>query len=114
MKVSLVKAQTVLNYAKKHAESKASCEDFISRIKAADWERPDDMKKTFGSVDVLGDGSYRAVFNIGGNNHRIICKYRFGNNSVRLYVLWLGTHAEYTTLCNKGEQYTADNHEKYI
>lgn len=114
MRVNLIKAITVRNYARKHAGAKASCEDFISRIKAADWEKPEDMKETFASVDFLGGGSYRAVFNIGGNNHRIICKYRFGNQSVRLYVLWLGTHAEYTTLCHKGEQYTADNHENYI
>lgn len=114
MRVNLIKEQTVLNYARQHAEAMSSCEEFISRIKSADWETPEEIKQTFGSADVLGKGSYRAVFNIGGNNHRFICKYRFGRNSVRLYVLWLGTHAEYSTLCNKGEQYTADNHEKYI
>lgn len=114
MKVSLVKEQTVLNYVRKHADTKASCEDFIGKIKSADWDKADDIKKTFGSADILGNGSYRAVFNIGGNNHRFICKYRFGNTSVRLYVLWLGTHAEYTTLCNNGDQYTADNHKEYI
>lgn len=114
MKVNLVKEQTLLNYAKKHAESKASCMDFISKIESADWDKPEDIKKTFASADNLGDGSSRVVFNIGGNNHRIICKYRFGNTSVRLYVLWLGTHAEYTTLCNDGKQFTADNHKKYI
>lgn len=74
MKVSLVKEQTVLNYAKKHADSKASCVDFIGKIKSADWDIPEDIKKTFGSADNLGDGSSRVVFNIGGNNHRIICK----------------------------------------
>lgn len=65
MNVSLVKEQTVRNYAIKHAGARASCEDFISRIKAADWEKPDDMKATFGSVDILGKGTYRAVFDIG-------------------------------------------------
>lgn len=114
MKVSLVKEQTVRNYEKKHAGARASCVDFISRIKTADWEKPNDIKATFGSVDLLGKGTYRTVFDIGGNNHRFICKYRFGKRSVRLYVLWLGTHAEYTALCDKEQQYTADNHEKYI
>ena len=44
MKVSIVKEQTVRNYARKHAESRASCVDFMSRISAADWEKPEDMK----------------------------------------------------------------------
>jgi len=113
MKVNLIKQQTIFAYARKHAESGVSCEDFINKVKSANWEIPEDMKETFGSVDVLGKGSQRIVFNIGGNNHRIICKFRFGRTSVRLYVLWLGTHAEYSALCKKGEQYTAWNHTDY-
>lgn len=103
-----------MNYARKHAESKSSCIDFIIKIKAADWEAPEHMKGTFAKVDTLGKGSERVVFDIGGNNHRFICKYRFGRSSVRLYVLWLGTHAQYTALCKKGEQYDAVNHADYL
>ena len=113
MKVSLVKQPTILRYARKHAEAKNSCLDWIYKVKKADWDMPDDMKHTFGSVDILGQGSQRAVFNIGGNNHRLICKYRFGENVVRLFVQWIGTHAEYTELCDKGEQYTAETFKNY-
>ena len=52
MKVNLIKQQTALNYAQKHAGATSSCERFISAIAAADWEKPEDMKKTFGSVDI--------------------------------------------------------------
>jgi len=114
MKVSLVKKQTLINYAIKHAESRTSFFDFFSRIKAADWEKPGDMKATFGNADILGKSSDRVVFNIGGNNHRLICTYRFGEKSVRLYVRWLGTHSDYTALCDRKQQYTADNHENFI
>ena len=114
MRVNLIKELTIMNYARKHAESKSSCIDFINKIKAADWEVPEHMKETFTTVDTLGKGSERAVFDIGGNNHRFICKYRFGRTSVQLYVQWLGTHAEYSALCKKSEQYTAVNHTDYL
>lgn len=79
MRVNLIKQQIVMNYAHKHAESLSSCKRFIHTIKAADWDKPEDMKKTFGSnnVDHL-KGTQKIVINIGGNNHRFICKYRFG------------------------------------
>lgn len=38
-------------------------------------------------------------------NYRMICKYHFGITKVRLFVCWIGTHAEYDELCDQGEQY---------
>lgn len=61
--------------------------------------------KTFGAADLLGNGSDRVVFNIAGNNYRMICKYHFGVSKVHLYVKWIGTHTEYTELCNDNDQY---------
>ena len=68
------------------------------------------MKQTFGSVDILGKGSQRAVFNVGGNNYRIICKYQFGKTRVHLFVCWIGTHAEYNKLCNDERRYSIAIH----
>jgi mRNA interferase HigB len=63
------------------------------------------MQITFPGTDLLGDGSNRAVFDIGGNKYRMIGKYAFGDNQVHLFVCWIGTHAEYNKLCKAGEQY---------
>ncbi|MEI7896936.1 MAG: type II toxin-antitoxin system HigB family toxin [bacterium] len=68
------------------------------------------IRHTFGSADLLGQGSSRVVFNIGGNNYRMICKYHFGSSLVHLFVCWIGTHAEYDELCNHGGQYTVNEH----
>ncbi|MFZ9847108.1 MAG: type II toxin-antitoxin system HigB family toxin [Flavobacteriales bacterium] len=35
------------------------------------------------------------VFNIGGNNYRLICGYAFGKKFIHLYIKFIGTHAEY-------------------
>ena len=63
------------------------------------------MISTFNSADILGRGSDRIVFNIAGNNFRLICKYHFGKEKVHLFVKWIGTHAEYTKLCKDAKQY---------
>ncbi len=69
------------------------------------WKEPNEIITTFNSADILGNGSDRVVFNIGGSNYRLICKYHFGNTRVHFFVKWIGTHAEYSKLCNEGKQY---------
>jgi len=40
----------------------------------------------------------------------MICKYHFGETKVHLFVKWIGTHANYTKLCNDGKQYEIDEY----
>lgn len=75
-------------------------------VKATYWQEPGDIMETFGAADLLGNRSDRVVFNIAGNNYRMICKYHFGVTNVHLYVKWIGTYAEYTELCDDEKQYT--------
>lgn len=106
MKINLIKKQTIINYVLKNAGSKSSFGDWMGKIKAADWKIPGDIKDTFNTADLLGKSSHRVVFDIGGNNYRMICKYAFGDNEVHLFVCWIGTHAQYDVLCKKSVQYT--------
>jgi mRNA interferase HigB len=105
MKVHLIKKQSIEDYVLKNARSRASFEIWVSIIKRVDWKEPNDIVTTFNSADIIGRGSDRVVFNIGGNNYRLICKYSFGNARVHLFIKWIGTHAEYTKLCKAGNQY---------
>lgn len=110
MKVHLIKKQSIEDYILKNARSKASFEIWIAILKRAEWNEPSDIISTFNSADILGKGSERVVFNIGGNNYRLICKYHFGETKIHLFVKWIGTHAEYTKLCNNGKQYEISNY----
>lgn len=105
MKVHLIKKQTIEDYIKENARSRASFEIWFSILKRADWNAPNEIVLTFSSADIIGRGSERVVFNIGGNNYRLICKYHFGDLKVHLFVKWIGTHEEYTKLCSEGKQY---------
>lgn len=108
MKVHLIKKGTIEGFVVKHAASRASFNEWLSKIKYASWVAPGDIKRTFNSADLLGKGSNRVVFDIGGNNYRMICKYAFGNNEVHLFICWIGTHAQYDGLCNNDNQYTVN------
>jgi mRNA interferase HigB len=77
----------------------------LSILKQVDWNEPKDIVSTYHKADILGKGSNRIVFNIGGNKYRMICKYHFGLKKVHLFIKWIGTHAEYTKLCNEQKQY---------
>ena len=106
MKVHLIKRQTIEDYAARHARSRSSFALWLTAVKYADWNTPVDIQQTFGTADLLGNGSNRVVFDIGGNNYRLIASYSFGQHQVHLFVCWLGTHAEYDKSCAKNHQYT--------
>jgi len=108
MKVRLIKKKSIEDFAVQNARSRSSFKLWLTLLKQADWIEPGDIADTFGSADLLGDGSNRIVFDIAGNNYRMICKYHFGATRIHLYIKWIGTHAEYTKLCNDNEQYTVN------
>lgn len=105
MKVHLIKKQSIEDYVKGNARSKVSFEIWLSIINTVDWNEPRDIILTFNSADILGRSSNRVVFNVGGNNYRLICKYHFGIRMVHLFVKWIGTHAEYSKLCDEQKHY---------
>ena len=105
MRVHLIKESTVEQFILTHADGRNSFRMWLSLIKTADWETPDDLLNTFGTADLLGNGTERIIFNIGGNNYRLIAKYDFAKTRIHLTICWIGTHAEYSKLCRSGKQY---------
>ncbi|TDO25299.1 type II toxin-antitoxin system HigB family toxin [Sediminibacterium goheungense] len=110
MKVHLIRRETIVDYKKKNAQSSVSFDDWLVKLKYVDWITPAYIQHSFRSADLLGRGSNRFVFDVGGNKHRLIGKYAFGDIQVHLFVCWIGTHAEYDKLCKTGKQYTISNY----
>lgn len=106
MKVHVIKEKTIRSYCKDQARAKSSFEGWLAKVAEADWDEPEHIMQTFGTTDFLGKSSSRIVFDIGGNNYRMICKYNFGAKEIHLFICWIGTHAEYDRLCSAKEQYT--------
>jgi mRNA interferase HigB len=110
MRVHLIRKETIESFSQASPGSRASFEDWLEKIKNADWEKPMDIKQTFRSADLLGQRSSRVIFDIAGNTYRMICKYAFGDKQAHLFVCWIGTHAHYDELCSDGKQYSVCNY----
>lgn len=102
MKVRLIKERTIQDYMIANAPSRASFILFLQTIKGADWKDLNDIAKLFPRSSIICEGK-RIVFRIGGNNYRLICSIKFGKNFVRLYINFIGTHAEYDALNSTGK-----------
>jgi mRNA interferase HigB len=108
MRAHLIKEKVIHDFVVKHAIGKNAFVTWLSILKAAGWNSLEDIQATFPTTDILGKGCKRVVFDIGGNKYRLICAYAFGRKEVHLFICWIGTHAEYTKLCKKGEQYAVN------
>lgn len=75
----------------KHPQAKSALEIWYEKTTKAAWTGFADIKKTFNSVDAVGNQHY--VFNIKGNDFRLIVVIQFRPGNV--YIRFVGTHAEY-------------------
>ena len=90
--MQIIARRTLKLFWLKHPRAEVPLRGWYSIVAAADWSRPADVKKVFGSsVDFVGDN--RIVFDIGGNNYRLIVHVAYGYR--RVLVKFVGTHAEY-------------------
>lgn len=80
----------------KDPNSKVALQDWYKRTSKAKWNNFSDIKKTFNSVDSVGNSRY--VFNIKGNHFRLIVKIMFSIK--RVYIRWVGSHKDYDKIKN--------------
>jgi Uncharacterized protein conserved in bacteria len=83
--------QSIKDYVEKHPESKVALQDWAQKVKKCKWNCFADVKKTFDNVDNVGNQHY--VFNIKGNDFRLVAVIKFTIQFV--YIHFIGTHKEY-------------------
>ena len=76
--------------AAKYPNSQPSVRAWIKVTKTANWQTLQDTRKTFPSADLVGK---LTVFNIAGNNYRLITLIDYEKQ--RVYIRYFLTHAEY-------------------
>lgn len=90
----LIVKKTIVNFYNSHSTAKKSLEAFSKEIEVADLEKPSDVIDAYPSADVIT--GKRFVFNIKGNSYRLIADIEFKKKLV--FIVWIGTHAEYSKL----------------
>ena len=87
----VISRKTLRIYWKKHNDSEDVLKIWYKRVEKAKWKNLSFLKKDFQSVDFIGNDRY--VFNIKGNNYRLIAKIDFDYQLV--FIRFIGTHSEY-------------------
>ena len=87
----IIAKSTLADYYTKNPGAKTALEDWYDKTKQTEWACFADIKKTFNSVDSVGNKRY--VFNIKGNDYRLVVMILFTPKTV--YIRYVGTRAEY-------------------
>lgn len=74
-----------------HADSKDALNNWYRLVAQADWSNYHEMKEMYNSVDAIGND--RFVFNIRGNNYRLVALIFFNTRTV--FIRFVGTHKDY-------------------
>ena len=87
----LLGSEKLMELCRKHADARTAIERWVSIVRKAQWNNHADLKKDFLSADFVGNDRY--VFNIKGNNYRLIVAVVFIRGNI--FIRFAGTHKEY-------------------
>jgi mRNA interferase HigB len=87
----IVAKRNLLAFCEKHPAARQSLLSWHEEAAKAVWTSPQDIKARYSAASFVGRN--RVVFNIKGNDYRLIVAiaYRVGV----VYIKFVGTHAEY-------------------
>ena len=87
----IITKTSINKYIESNPQSKKALLEWVEKTEAAEWKTFADIKQTFNSVDYVGQQHY--VFNIKGNDYRLVVVIQFTPKNV--FIRFIGTHAEY-------------------
>lgn len=87
----VIAISTLKEFWEKHPDSEQALKEWYIKTERAQWESINDMRKDSNSVDYVKNQRY--VFNIKGNNYRLVAAVKFTPKLV--YIRFIGTHQEY-------------------
>ncbi|MFP5039447.1 type II toxin-antitoxin system HigB family toxin [Parasediminibacterium sp. JCM 36343] len=83
--------KTIRNFCIEHPMATDALNNWYLITEQSNWSNFYQVKETFNSVDSVGNDRY--VFNIKGNQFRLIAISHFNTRTV--YIAFVGTHKEY-------------------
>lgn len=87
----IIAKRTLREFWIQHPKAKGSLEAWHQEVARTDWATPSAVKMHFRSASILPDN--RVVFNIAGNQYRLVVKINYPYRVV--YIRFIGTHTAY-------------------
>ena len=79
------------DFVGRHADIRTQIEAWVSDVENAAWRSPAELMQRYPRASYVGEA--RWIFNIKGNDYRLLARVSFRNQAV--VVIDIGTHAEY-------------------
>jgi mRNA interferase HigB len=79
------------DFWQKHSDCEQQLKSWYREAEKGDWKTLNEIKKEYPSASILRDN--RIVFNIKGNNYRLIVKVNLHYQMI--WIRFIGTHKEY-------------------
>src|SRR5260221_9560363 len=87
----IITKKAIIDFIEQEPDSKTALLNWYQQTKDANWPNFNQMKKSFNSVDAVGNDLY--IFNIKANNYRLIARILFKVRTV--FIKFIGTHSQY-------------------
>lgn len=88
----------IRDYSVTHAHAEMPLLEWYMKMSAAKAHNLTELRAIFNSVDSVNGYT---IFNIGGNNYRLITAVHYNTQCCYIRVIW--THAEYSKLYNQAK-----------
>ena len=89
--MKVIAVSTLRDFWVRRPDSEQALKAWYDEAKHATWTTPRDIKDHYASFSLVGNN--RVLFNIKGNNYRLIVAVAYRFQAV--YIKFVGTHAEY-------------------
>lgn len=87
----IIALSTLREFWEKNPDAETSLRAWHALASRAGWSTPADIKDAYRNASFAGNN--RVVFNIKGNNYRLVVAVRYDKGL--MYVRFIGTHIEY-------------------
>lgn len=87
----IIARRTLREFWEVHPDAEQPLKAWFVEASKSQWQSPNDIKQTYRNASIVGNN--RVVFNIKGNDYRLIVHVRYDIGIV--FIRFIGTHREY-------------------
>ncbi len=93
-RLRVIAKKILREFWQKHRDCEQQLKAWYHETGKAKWKNTQDIKREYPTASFIADN--RVVFNIKGNNYRLICKINYDYQMV--WIRFIGTHTGYDTI----------------
>lgn len=99
----IIKEKSLTDYYQlsKYKQATESLKAWVYEVRFSTWDNANELKAKYGNASIIS--SKRVVFNIKGNDYRLIVDIEYKLKIV--FIVWFGTHNEYDKIDTKTVSY---------